>query len=404
MSRILLVGLPDRPHSTEIVRSLHDHSYSVVTVDRAPPRWHGTVVEASIAVPSFGYEDVLQAARQADRDRPIDGIGLFHENWVEVSTLVAAELGLPHLPTVQVAGCHDKHRMRCWMRAAGVHCPDFAAADDLGSALRAVAELGYPVVVKPQSGGASYGVTRVDDEAGLRAFFDHVDIFWHPRRFLLERYLPGAEVSLETVVDDDPTHLTLFEKPQVLEGPYFLEHTYVAPGRHEERTVRAVEAVVGDMVRRLGLRRVILHTELRLTPEGPMVIEFGARPIGWPGPECVRQVTGVDELLVMAQLACGQSLDLRRAPLAGASGWRYLTVDRPGRVRAVTGYEQILRLPGLLSESCWAEPGSEVGLPPEDFNYIKGFVAVAGDSPQEVAKVLASVDVQLQVDHVERVG
>ncbi len=49
---------------------------------------------------------------------------------------------------------------------------------------------------------------------------------------LIERFVPGAEVSLEALLHDgDLQVLALFDKPDPLDGPYFEETIYVTPSR-----------------------------------------------------------------------------------------------------------------------------------------------------------------------------
>lgn len=392
--RIALVGLPPRMHYRRLVARLAGAGYPVVTVDAAPHPCFDGIAEASVPVADYRPGSVIDGLSAYHRTWPLSGVALFHEMTVVASTRVAAALGLPHFPIDQVDACVDKLAMRRRMRERGIVCADFADVTTLAEAQRACAEIGYPAVVKPARGGASYGVTRVDDEAALRTFFDNVDIFWEPRRFIVEVYLPGREVSVETVTLDHGrhVHLAIFDKPQSLVGPYFLEEVYVTPGWLSDADADAARAAVSDMVCRLGLRRCITHTELRLTPRGPVVLEFGLRPIGWPGPLCVEAATGVDMVGIMAALACGEAIDLPRPARIAAAGWRYLVVREPGTVRHTPH-----RVGDSLEAAVWVAPGDRVGVPPRDFNYIKGHLAVTGPTADDVLSRLGAADWELSV-------
>jgi biotin carboxylase len=397
--RVALVGLPARRHYRQVVSRLAAAGHPVVTVDAAVHGCFDGVAETSLPVADYEPESVTAALAAYHRRQPLAGVALFHEMTVVASTLAAAELGLPHFPVDRVDSCVDKLAMRRRMRECGVACPDFAEATTFDEAVRACTEIGYPAVVKPTRGGASYGVTRVDTEAALRTYFGNTGIFWEPRRFVVEAYLPGREVSVETVTVDGGrhVHLAVFDKPQSLEGPYFLEEEFVTPGWLTGAEAHAVRATVSDMVRRLGLSRCVTHTELRLTPGGPVVLEFGLRPIGWPGPLCVEAASGVDLVAVMAALACGEQIDLPRPAPVAAAGWRYLVVRDPGTVRRVPAVEGDA-CGGVLDASVWAAPGDRVNVPPRDFNYIKGYLAVTGDTADDVLARLGAANWELMVD------
>jgi D-alanine-D-alanine ligase len=56
-----------------------------------------------------------------------------------------------------------------------------------------IAELGYPVFVKPARGGSSIGISRVDSRAGLEDAINNAR--QHDRKVLVEAAIGGAEVE-----------------------------------------------------------------------------------------------------------------------------------------------------------------------------------------------------------------
>ena len=218
-------------------------------------------------------------------------------------------------------------------------------------------------------------------------FFGRIEMFWAPREFVIEEYMDGHEVSVETITDrrGNWTHLAVFDKPQALTGPFFLEELFVIGGGLRDDEIRDAKAAATELVEKLGLTGCITHTEIRLTSRGPRVIEFGLRPIGWPGPLCVQAATGVDLIAAMAAFACGDDFDAAPVGL-GTAGWRYLTIPRPGRVQSVPDVNEMESMPGYLDASTWVDVGEVVDVPPSDFNYIRGHLAIgAPDSRQMIA-------------------
>ena len=68
-------------------------------------------------------------------------------------------------------------------------------------AVRAAADIGYPVVVKPNGLGKSQGVTAgVDDGAGVRAAF--AEASHHDPAVIVERFIPGSEYRMLVVGDE----------------------------------------------------------------------------------------------------------------------------------------------------------------------------------------------------------
>lgn len=397
MKRLLLIGMPNRSHSREVIVNLQHRGYHVVTVDTVSASCFHDIVEASLIVPNLQRETVLEIVYAYHAHTPIHGVARFHELAVPISNEIAVVLGLPHFPVDRIAGCTNKYIMRRWMRDHGVPCPDFGAAHNLQEAHALVQKLGFPVVIKPQVGGASFGVTRLDNELDVQRFFQHIDIFWEPRSFIIEQYMEGSEVSVETITFERPTHVALFEKPQALDGPFFLEHTFITPGQHDQAMVDATYQAVSLLIDRLGLQQCVTHTELRLTDHGPVVLEFGLRPIGYPGPLCVQQTTGIDLIEAMACIAVGQDSMTVATPASPYCGWRYLTVPRSGRLCDIGGAMRACSIPGVLSCHFWVQPGQLLRLPPQGFNYILGYVVAAGATFAQVHDRLSQAQAAVQI-------
>lgn len=394
--RVALIGIPPRPHYRALFQSLQAYGYEVVLIDDDPGCLFDDVVARHHTTSPITVEGVLGALERAGESERLDGIILFHELTVEISNAVARSLGLPHHPLRTAAAAVDKGKMRQLMAERGVRHPRFAVVETAAEMREAAQRIGYPVVAKPARGGGSYGVTRLDDDAAVYGFFENVSIFWEPKRFVVEEFLPGNELSIETVTSSsgEHVHLCTFTKPESLDGPFFMETLYVSPGLPVRADVGSALDCVLDMITRLDLRRCVTHTEVRLTAAGPVVVEFGMRPIGWPGPLCVREAVGVDLVRIMADLACDSLPALPQPTRVACAGWRYVAVPAAGTVDAVPSRPEVA---GLIDFAVWAKAGDSVGVPPDDFNYIKGYLAVSGSTLDEVAGRLAGASVDIEV-------
>ena len=113
-------------------------------------------------------------------------------------------LGIPYTGSGPLSSirCMDKDYAKRAMRAAGIATPPFRtfvrrAMNEMGAAaaLDAAADsLGYPLVVKPAREGSSFGLSRVEEPAGL---LDAVyEAFGYDAKILLEAWVTGPEVSV----------------------------------------------------------------------------------------------------------------------------------------------------------------------------------------------------------------
>src|SRR5207237_8800631 len=113
--------------------------------------------------------------------------------------------------------------------------------------------------------------------------------------------------------------LALFDKPDPLEGPFFEETLYVTPSRHPAALQDAVVRAVSEGCGALGLKEGPVHAELRLSPEGPRILEIAARSIGGLCGRALRFGVGVtlEELVLRHALGSAAEPPPREQRAAG---------------------------------------------------------------------------------------
>ncbi|GAA2340057.1 ATP-grasp domain-containing protein [Dactylosporangium salmoneum] len=342
-------------------------------------------------IPANPAEPAAVLAALADRPPPL-GVVNCSETCLETAAAIAARYGLPGLPAEVVARCRDKVLMGERLAAAGVPMARRYVLRRAEEAAAAVAAVGRPGVLKPSTGVASRYTVRFDDAAELAervrafeaqlaghrpAFLRHMDGRW-----LVESYLSGTGYSVESLVAGGvTTHLAVCEKGPIT-GPYFREIGHVSPpdlptGLREELCELAGRAIQG-----LGIDNCVTHAEFKVPPEGPRLLEIGARMGGGSIRQVVRHATGVDLLDLTLRLALGE----RPAPAIaehGAAASRSLYPPRPGRVPRVD-VDRLARLPGVVAVNLWMREGAMYRLPPHGYGEVLGVVATAPTAAEAV--------------------
>jgi D-alanine-D-alanine ligase len=185
------------------------------------------------------------------------------------------------------ARCMDKTLAKHELREAGVSTPDWFAFNatafrELGAAdaLEQIeARLGFPLVVKPASGGSALGVKLVSDRGevpqALLAAFSYDD------RVLLERYVRGRELAVSVlgeealpIVEAIPREGDLYD----FEARYEIGRTdFVCPADIDAETATAVTEAALRAFSTLGCAG-FSRVDLMLGEEGPEVLEVNAIP------------------------------------------------------------------------------------------------------------------------------
>jgi biotin carboxylase len=331
--------------------------------------------------------------------------GVFSTNDYNVTVVAeAAEaLGLPGLSPRAAHGARHKLRTRERCGEAGVPVPRWHWAHTEEDARACAAALGLPCVVKPMTDAAGIGVRlcRTPDEVAEQYRW----ITGDPKDFrggtrtpgvLLEEYLVGFEVSVEIVaVDGAYTVLGVTDKA-LGPHPHFVEigETFpsLLPEHVQQSCVDTALAALGALGHDFGAA----HVEIRMTADGPRLVEVNARMPGAWITRLIRESTGVDLPRELVRLHTGDRPDLAVRTLGGAAS-RYLTAPDDGTLRAVRGEDIAARVPGVVEVEVHAEVGDRVRRARDNVD-VCGSVVALGSTAGEAARRADAAIGQLALD------
>ena len=179
--------------------------------------------------------------------------------------------------TLASALCMDKDRAHKLVMLAGIAVPRSVLLEKLPASpeLATLAEgIGYPLFVKPVRAGSSFGVTRVESAAGLRAAVR--EAFRYDTSVLIEEAVPGFEVGC--AVMGNGNLITGRADEIELSGGYFdFEEKYTLktskihmPARVDEPTERRLRDTACRIYRALGCRG-FARVDMFLTPDRRIV-------------------------------------------------------------------------------------------------------------------------------------
>ena len=120
----------------------------------------------------------------------------------------------------------------------------------------------------------------------------------------------------------------------------------------------------------------VAHVEVKLGPDGPVLLEVNGRPAGDQVPELVRLAYGTDLLRDWVRVHLGLAPQPRPAARPRAASIRYLTAA-PGKVARATGVALARRVPGVVAAALEVAAGDTVG-PLEDSHGRVGWVVATG--------------------------
>lgn len=218
-----------------------------------------------------------------------DGVITSCDYYLRTAAQISGRLGLPGPTPEAVENACRKDSTRRVLAETGLPGPRFAVCADWAEAAAAAHDIGYPLVLKPVDLCAGMFVRRADDEAALAHAYRALAAFPVNARgqrrdpvVLLEELLEGPEVSIETVSHGGAVHVIGVTDKSVGGAPAFVETGHMFPAVLDPADTEAAEETARRALKALGLDQVVAHTEIKLTADGPRLVEVNPRPMRQP--------------------------------------------------------------------------------------------------------------------------
>lgn len=335
---------------------------------------------------------------------PIDAILSVDESAVELAARAAVALGLPHNSPGAAEAARDKFLMRTLMSQGGAPCPIFRPFYLRDDPLHIAEQISYPCVLKPQRLSGSRGVIRADNPTEFVAAFQRLKRILlsegyseHETTFLVEDFIPGVEVALEGIL----THgrlkvLTLFDKPDPLDGPFFEETIYVTPSRLPAEMQEAIARAVSTAAASIGLKHGPVHAELRVNERGSWMLEIAGRSIGGLCSTILEFGSGMCLEELILRHAIGEEITMIEREQS-AAGVMMIPIPAAGILKGVHGVEDALQVPLITGIEITAKLNYSLIPLPEGASYL-GFIFARGETPAEVEKAIRQAHARLRFD------
>ncbi|MEM9380763.1 MAG: ATP-grasp domain-containing protein [Planctomycetota bacterium] len=332
----------------DFVRALKEVGSGVTAIGEAP----ASALDAELRGWLDGYEEVpsvtngealLDAVRRVQDRGWVDRLEATVEAHIMPCAWVREQCGIPGTSTRTAWLCRDKPAMKDALREAGVPTAQSIGTADVDEARAFVADVGYPVILKPRDGAGAAGTARADDDESLERAIDESGLR-AGHSVAVEEFVEGHEGFWDTlttsgdVVHEFDTHYY----PNVLEA---MRERWISP---QMVTTNEVDDERYDEVKELG-RRVIAalgvetsatHMEWFFGPKGLKFSEIGCRPPGVRMWDVYQAANEIDIYREWAQLIVHGSPSQQPSRKYSA-GMIALRPDRDGRISGYEGVDEM---------------------------------------------------------------
>jgi biotin carboxylase len=284
---------------------------------------------------------------------------------VPAAAALAEQRGRPGAGSGAAAVLTDKIRLRQVTEGAGMTAPPYREVRSARQVGAFVAAQG-PAVLKPANRQASVGVELLDPDSDVEAAWQRCVTASDPGqlaarpmrwRYLVEAYVPGAEVSVESLVRRGRVIFTNVTAKRLAVGRHPVELGHDVPAQLGAGLTRRLEACQQQLCAAVGFRDGFLHSEwkTRELPDSAVLIECAGRTPGDSIVPLIERAYGFDPYIGLVDLLAGdEPLIARRAHRSASI--RFLPAA-PGRFAGVDGIDAARREPAVSQITVLAEAG-----------------------------------------------
>ncbi|MDR2360249.1 MAG: ATP-grasp domain-containing protein [Oscillospiraceae bacterium] len=329
------------------------HSYTFVT--RKPSHYQSALSTEKHAV--FRYADNVIETETNDtpglidavKSVPFDGVTTVCDYYIETAREIARAYNRPCPFPAEVKSVRQKHLMRQAIDKARLPNPAYRLASTWAQVEAAGAEIGYPLVLKPVDLASSAFVRLIQNAEDLKSAYNDLEAFPlnfrdQPRDsvYLLEEYMSGEEVSVESVSCNGATTILGVTDKSVTGIPYFIENGHMFPAKLADSVRSGVTAFVLDVLKAVGFDRGVAHTEVKITNDGPRIVEINPRTAGNYIVELVERVTGINLMRAFVDLSLGIQPELKaKGTGVTSAAIMFIVPPQGGVVKSLTGADTL---------------------------------------------------------------
>lgn len=365
--------------SHRYVDAFADAGGEVVHVRSTPALLPGvTDVDSARFSDTFAYEQDLDALAEKLAASRVRAVLPGRESGVELADALSERLALTTANGTALSPARrDKYLQIERLRAANVPTMRQLRTDDEDQLHAWHTQLGRTVVVKPVRGALGHGVrfcdTPEESVAALAVLRNTTSALGEPITDLVAQdYLIGAEYIVNTASCDGVHTVTdVWSTDRItVNGVRDLVVAQILLAS-DDPSVDALTPYAFQVLDALGIRYGAAHLEIKLTPDGPRLVEAAARPSGLPYHVADAIGEGQLEWAVDAYVRPERFHERVGTPYRRkqAVAWAALVSPASGRLVTYRALDEVRKLDSVRGVHLLVQPGEKITATTWDLEY-----------------------------------
>lgn len=376
----------------------------IVGTDINPLAQSFKFADYKIIASTYDIKSTIEATLKFHKTvRPINGVICVGTDITLTMASVADALNLPSISIETATLATDKLAMKQKLAADDIPVPWFSKIESVDQLNNIISNSEKHFVLKPIDSRGSRGVIRLTQDINTDWAFQESLKYSPSRCLILEEFLPGPQVSTESIVVDGVAYTSGFADRSYefldIYAPFFIENGGDLPSNlplDQQKTILNLMQRGADCI---GVKNGIVKGDIVVHDGVPKIIELATRLSG--GFFCTHLIPlncGVDLVTAAIKMAMGETISIEdikpKFNRYVSQRWIFPT---PGNIVSIQGIEEARRIEGIREILISAKIGDKVE-PPQNSNASIGSIIATGESREQA---LAIVKQALRIIKVE---
>ncbi|HMQ10518.1 MAG TPA: ATP-grasp domain-containing protein [Oligoflexia bacterium] len=230
---------------------------------------------------------------------------------VESASYIASMMNLPANDPKKAEACRNKYKMKKLLRNSGLEVGNSVLCHKNEVLFEVLEEFTFPVILKTPSGGGSHLVfscLNMDQAKKAHDVIVNTPDCWgrYTQHSLIEEYIGGHQYAVNLFGDGLDTYITDIwseAKSKMLEQKNICTDNIL---QCSSSWSKEVESYAKQVCSVLGIKVGPVHLELRVTNDGPKLIEVAARFCGAKIPEQLSKYSNFNPIEACLQVFSGE--------------------------------------------------------------------------------------------------
>lgn len=334
----------------------------VISIDYNPDAIGFSYSDKYYVVSTLDKEEVLEIAK---RER-IDGIiTLASDLPMKTVAFVADKLNLVSISMSAAENTTNKFNMRNCFLKHNIQSMKYFKVSNLKE-LQNLELNKFEIdrwILKPVSNSGSRGISLITKESNpeiIKQSFEYTQSFSKNKEVIVEEYIKGREVSVESISVDGQTNIIQITDKITSGEPNFVELGHSQPSDLDKKTVNHIHKIVKNAINSLGVLNGPTHTEVKIDGNEIKIIEIGARLGGdFITTDLVPLSTNIDMVKNLILQSLKEKIDLENKIEKG-SAIKFFVLPKGKKIKSIRDYSDLMNRDGVERLEFQLVEGDEV--------------------------------------------